>query len=74
LAAPVNVGLAVIAPGVTRIATSPEALDAVVIRELAGTGRVVHVTDAGNYQATGWTNANLKKLMTNAAGWSARCL
>ena len=72
LASTSNVGLTHVAPFVTRIAGSPQAIDAVAIRD-APAGRVVHLAHAGNYQPNGWTNANTQTLVTNAAGWVARC-
>lgn len=68
-----NVGLTGIASGVTRVAGSPQAIDAVALRDLP-VGRVVHVAHAGNYSVSnGWSNANLRTLMANAVGWVARC-
>lgn len=67
-----NVGLARVAPGVVRLATSPQALDPVVIRD-GPSGRVVHFSHAGNYAPNGWTNSNITRLVANAAGWAARC-
>jgi hypothetical protein len=68
-----NVGLTVTAPYVTRVASSPQALDAVALRD-APLGRVVHLAHAGNYGTTsGWSNTNVLKLMGNAVGWTARC-
>jgi hypothetical protein len=67
-----NVGVTQVAPGVTRIAGSPQAIDAVAILD-APAGRVVHVAHAGNYAPNGWSNATIQKLIANAAGWAARC-
>jgi hypothetical protein len=72
LASTSNVGITKVAPGVTRIAGSAQAIDAVAIRDVP-VGRVVHVAHAGNYAPNGWTNTNLQKLMKNAVGWVARC-
>ncbi len=60
------------APFTTRIAGSPQAIDAVAIRN-APSGRVVHLAHAGNYAPNGWTNANVQTLVANATGWVARC-
>jgi hypothetical protein len=68
-----NIGLTSLGSGVTRVAGSTQAIDAVAIRD-TGVGRVVHVAHAGSYNTSyGWTNASLLTLMTNAVGWSARC-
>jgi len=67
-----NTGITKIAAGVTRIASSPQSIDAVAIRD-APAGRVVHIAHAGNYAPNGWTNPNIQKLIGNAAGWAARC-
>ncbi|MBI4957793.1 MAG: DUF4350 domain-containing protein [Myxococcales bacterium] len=67
-----NVGVTKFAPSVLRIAGSPQAIDAVAIRN-TGVGRVVHLAHAGNYAPNGWTNANVQRLVTNAVGWVARC-
>jgi hypothetical protein len=67
-----NVGITKIASGVTRIAGSAQAIDAVAIRD-APVGRVVHVAHAGNYAPNGWSNPTIQKLIGNAAGWVARC-
>jgi hypothetical protein len=68
-----DVGLTAVAPYVTRVASSPQALDAVAVRD-APTGRVVHLAHAGSYNTTaGWSNTNVLTLMANAVGWSARC-
>lgn len=67
-----NVGLSTTSPNVLRVATSPQAVDAVAARDTP-VGRVVHVTHAGNYTANGWTNVNMQKLVANAVGWVARC-
>jgi hypothetical protein len=67
-----NVGITKVASGVTRIAGSAQAIDAVAIRDVPK-GRVVEVAHAGNYAPNGWTNANMKLLMSNAVGWAARC-
>ncbi|HEY3444871.1 MAG TPA: hypothetical protein VGK67_00850 [Myxococcales bacterium] len=67
-----NAGLTQIAPGTTRVAGSPQAIDAVAIRDLPR-GRIVHVAHAGNYASNGWTNPNVQRLLANAAGWVARC-
>jgi len=67
-----NVGVTKVAAGVTRIAGSPQAVDAVAIMD-TGVGRVVHVAHAGNYAPNGWTNSNMQTLMANAVGWVARC-
>jgi len=67
-----NVGTAKIAPFVTRVAGSTQAIDAVALRD-APIGRVVHIAHAGNYAPNGWTNANIQKLVANSVGWVARC-
>jgi hypothetical protein len=67
-----NDGVTRVAPFVTRIAGSPQAIDAVAIRD-APAGRVVHVAHAGDYAPNGWTNTNVQTLMANATGWVARC-
>jgi hypothetical protein len=67
-----NVGVAKVGPGILRVAASPQAIDAVVLRD-APVGRVVHLAHAGNYAPNGWTNTNLQHLVTNAVGWVARC-
>jgi hypothetical protein len=67
-----NVGAAVIGPGISVLANSVQTVDLVAIRDVA-VGRVVHFASAGNYAPNGWTNANVQKLMANAAGWVARC-
>jgi hypothetical protein len=67
-----NVGLTRVAAGVTRVASSPQAIDGVAIRD-TGVGRVVHVSHAGDYSPNGWTNANMQQLIVNAVGWTARC-
>lgn len=68
-----NVGTIKAAPGIARVARSPEAGDAVAIRDLPSSGRIVHLAHAGNHVAHGWTNVNLQRLVTNAVGWVARC-
>ena len=68
-----NKGLTKVANGNVRVAGSPQALDAVAIRNLPSVGRVVQLAHAGNYQPNGWSNTDLQKLMVNAVGWSARC-
>jgi len=67
-----NVGVTKVAPFVTRIAGSPQANDAVAVRD-APTGRVVHLAHAGNDAPNGWTNPNLQTLVANSVGWVARC-
>jgi hypothetical protein len=67
-----NIGLTKVATGVTRVAGSPQAIDAVALRD-ARAGRVVHLAHAGNYAPNGWTNSNMQKLIANAAKWTARC-
>jgi hypothetical protein len=67
-----NVGITKVASGVTRIASSAQAIDAVAIRDVPK-GRVVEVAHAGNYAPNGWTNANMQLLMSNSVGWAARC-
>jgi len=67
-----NVGTTKVAPFVTRAAGSPQALDAVAVRD-APIGRVVHIAHAGNYASNGWTNANIQKLVANSAAWASRC-
>jgi len=67
-----NVGTTILAPNVTRIAGSPQAIDAVAIRD-SPIGRVAEVAHAGNYAPNGWSNTNVQKLMSNAVGWVARC-
>jgi hypothetical protein len=68
-----NVGVTKVATGVKRIAGSPEAIDAVAIREVPSEGRVVHVAHAGNYAPNGWSNVNVQKLIANSISWAARC-
>lgn len=80
-----NVGTVKRAPGVARIASSPQATDAVAIRDLpapaggggagagAGGGRIVHLAHAGNHVTYGWVNVNVQRLMANAVSWVARC-
>jgi hypothetical protein len=68
-----NVGTIRAAPGVARVAHSPEAGDAVASRDLPSSGRIVHLAHAGNHVSHGWANVNLQRLMTNAVGWVARC-
>ncbi len=68
-----NVGTVKAAPGIARVAHSPEAGDAVASRELPSSGRIVHLAHAGNHVPHGWANVNLQRLMTNAVGWVARC-
>ncbi|MCC6528248.1 MAG: hypothetical protein IT373_36725 [Polyangiaceae bacterium] len=68
-----NVGRIHPAPGVARLARSPQVLDAVAIRDLPPAGRVVHLAHAGNHVVHGWTNVNLLRLVANAVGWAARC-
>jgi hypothetical protein len=72
-----NVGLAINVSGVAVVAHSPQANDAVAIREIAGSGRVVHVAHTGNYNtSSGWSgvnNAPAGTLLGNAASWAARC-
>ncbi|MBI4957800.1 MAG: hypothetical protein HY908_37690 [Myxococcales bacterium] len=68
-----NVGAIRPAPGVARIARSPQAQDVVAIRDLPPAGRVVHLAHAGNHVAHGWTNIDLQRLVANAVGWAARC-
>ncbi|MBI5546536.1 MAG: hypothetical protein HY901_21860 [Deltaproteobacteria bacterium] len=67
-----NVGITKIGAGITRVAGSPQAIDAVAIRDLPQ-GRIVHVAHAGNYAPNGWSNTNMQKLIANAVGWAARC-
>ncbi|MFO0587842.1 MAG: hypothetical protein U0441_09900 [Polyangiaceae bacterium] len=67
-----NVGITLIAPNVTRIAGSPQAIDAVVIRD-SPVGRIAEIAHAGNYAPNGWTNTNVQKLVANSVGWVARC-
>jgi hypothetical protein len=68
-----NVGVTKVGSGINRLAGSPEAIDAVAIRDLPGAGRLVHVAHAGNYQTSGWSYADIQTLMANAAKWAARC-
>ena len=68
-----NVGTLRAAPGVTRVAHSPEAKDAVVIRDLPSSGRVVHLAHAGNHVMNGWGNVNVQRLVANAVAWATRC-
>jgi len=78
-----NVGTRKPGPGVSRVAHSPQAIDAVVVRDLppAGhdggdpqtPGRVVHLSHAGNDVTSGWANVNVLRLVANAVGWAARC-
>lgn len=67
-----NVGITRTGTGITRIAGSPQAIDAVAIRNTP-VGRVAEVAHAGNYAPNGWTNTNMQRLMANAVGWVARC-
>lgn len=67
-----NVGVTKLGTGIARIAGSPQAIDAVAIRDTP-VGRVAEVAHAGNYAPNGWSNANMQKLVTNAVGWVARC-
>ncbi len=67
-----NVGIARMGTGITRIAGSPQAIDAVVIRNTP-VGRVAEVAHAGNYAPNGWANPNMQRLIANAVGWVARC-
>lgn len=67
-----NLGSVVPGPGVTRLAFSPQAHDAVAVRD-STSGRVVHLAHAGNHVPGGWMNANIQKLMSNAVGWVTRC-
>jgi hypothetical protein len=67
-----NVGATVPGPGVSRVASSPQALDAVALRDLRG-GRVVHLAHAGTYVLGGWMNDNLQQVVSNAVGWVSRC-
>jgi hypothetical protein len=67
-----NVGVLKPGPGVFRVASSPQAGDAVVARDLP-VGRVVHLAHAGSYTPNGWASLEVQKLVTNAAGWVARC-
>jgi hypothetical protein len=68
-----NVGITKLGSGNKRVASSPEALDAVAIRDEPNQGRIVHVAHAGNYQPNGWGNANVQKLIANSVLWAARC-
>ena len=68
-----NVGTLKPAPGVSRVARSPQAEDAVAIRDLPSSGRVVHLAHAGNHVAHGWVNVNVQRLTANAVAWAARC-
>jgi hypothetical protein len=68
-----NVGVTKVATGVKRLAGSPEAIDAVAIRDLPSVGRVVHLAHAGNYASNGWSNTSIQKLVANTLQWSARC-
>lgn len=68
-----NVGVTKVANGVKRIVGSPQAIDAVAIRDLPAEGRVVHVAHAGNYSPNGWTNDKIQRLIANSANWAARC-
>ena len=73
-AATENVGLAALVPNNKRVAGGSFSPDTVAIRD-APTGRVAHVSYAGNYQG-GWGGAslaNMRLLMTNAVGWVSRC-
>jgi hypothetical protein len=67
-----NVGTTKAGTGIARIAGSPQAIDAVAIRNTP-VGRIAEVAHAGNYAPNGWTNVNMQKLITNAVGWTARC-
>ncbi len=67
-----NVGITLVAPNVTRIAGSPQAIDAVVIRD-SPIGRIAEIAHAGNYAPNGWTNTNIQKVVTNSIGWVSRC-
>ncbi len=68
-----NKGVTKIGSGIKRIAGSPEAIDAVAIRDLPNVGRVVHIAHAGNYSSNGWSNQNIQLVVSNAARWAARC-
>jgi hypothetical protein len=68
-----NVGLVRLGNGNKKIASSPEALDAVAIRDEPKQGRIVHIAHAGNYNDNGWANENIRTLVANAANWAARC-
>lgn len=72
LASTSNVGVTKFGPNVSRIVGSPEAIDAVAVRDTP-IGRVVHIAHAGNYAPNGWSNVNMQKLVANAVGWAARC-
>lgn len=67
-----NVGIAKAGAGVKRVAGSPDAIDAVVLRD-SPVGRVVHIAHAGNYAPNGWSNTNIKTLVSNSVNWVARC-
>jgi hypothetical protein len=68
-----NVGLVKLGNGNKRIASSPEALDPVAIRDEPKQGRVAQIAHAGSYNDNGWANPNITALVANAANWAARC-
>ena len=68
-----NVGLVRLGNGNKRIASSPEALDPVAIRDEPKHGRVAQIAHAGSYNDNGWANASITALVANAANWAARC-
>ena len=67
-----NVGVTKTAAGVSRLAGSPDAIDAVAILD-APAGRAVHVAHAGNIDPFGWSNPSMQTLIANAVGWVSRC-
>lgn len=67
-----NVGALLPGPGVSRVARSPQAGDAVALRD-SPQGRVVHLSHAGTYVIHGWSNVNLQRLVANAVRWAAVC-
>jgi len=68
-----NVGLIHLGNGNKRVAGSPEALDAVAIRDEPKQGRIAHIAHAGSYNDNGWVNPDITRLVANAANWAARC-
>ncbi len=69
-----NIGNALNA-GAVQIATCKECSSQGVAVLDKGVGRVVQIAHAGGYNNVNWTtDANLNKMMSNAALWGARCL
>ena len=57
-------------PGVVKLATSMAAGDAVVIRDVANSGRIVQLSTAGNSAIGTWGNVSLQKLVINSVNWA----